>query len=83
MWPFGPDEECDGLYHLIENTIISDSLLTLMGSWKQGAWNNKRLYRVYFANVAKTSVVGFQVTDDGETVPTVREDESRLLTRVD
>lgn len=62
MYLFNPDEweKCgDSLHHLIGNTVINDVPLTLMGSWKRGAHNNKRLYMVSFIIGEETSVTCF------------------------
>lgn len=65
------------------NTVIDSVHLNPMDSWKHGEHNNKSLCRVSFAIGAKTYVTCFQVTDDDETIPIVREDELRSLSGVD
>lgn len=53
-------EKCDGLYHLMGNTIINGISLTLMDSCKWGARNNKHLCRVFsFVIVAEKVVMDF------------------------
>lgn len=76
-------EKCDGLYHLIENTIINGFSLTLIGRWKQDAQNNKCLHKVSFTVRTETGVNGFKVTDDSEIVHAFRENGLRSFFRVD
>lgn len=52
-------EKCDGVYSLIGNMVINSVSLTLTGNWKEGARNNKRLYKVSFSVGAETCVTGF------------------------